>query len=75
MSVTEIAASLPVTTVVAAFEDQVRRRAESPAVGCGSQTVTYGALDAWSEGVFRALVEAGVGPETSVGPRFPQAGL
>ncbi|MCI3220746.1 non-ribosomal peptide synthetase [Streptomyces sp. NP-1717] len=56
----------PVTTMVAAFEDQVRRDPGAPAVRCGTRSLTYGELDAGANRLARLLRDRGVGAESRV---------
>jgi len=45
----------------------VQGRPDAPAVIQGERSLTFGQLDAWANRVAHALVERGVGPESSVG--------
>ena len=60
-------------TIVELFAEQARLRADEHAVA-GSSTLTYGELDAWSNGVARLLRdECGVQPGDTVAIRMPRS--
>ncbi|MFD1832208.1 amino acid adenylation domain-containing protein [Streptomyces desertarenae] len=56
----------PRTTIVAAFEAQVRAAPGAPAVLAGGRELTYAELDARANRLARLLISRGVGPESRV---------
>ncbi|WP_235916337.1 non-ribosomal peptide synthase/polyketide synthase [Antrihabitans cavernicola] len=64
---------VPATTLVDLFEAQVARTPDATAVVFGTTALTYAELDARSNGLARYLIEAGVGPESSVGIALPRS--
>ncbi|MFI1469202.1 amino acid adenylation domain-containing protein [Streptomyces wuyuanensis] len=64
---------LPTGTMVDAYEEQVHRHPQAPAVVTGDQQLTYADLDARANRLARLLVRRGVGPEGFVGLALPRS--
>ncbi len=60
------------TSLVRAFEEQVRRTPEAVAVVCGASALTYRRLEASANRLARLLIEAGAGPGRIVGVALPR---
>ncbi|MEU6704878.1 amino acid adenylation domain-containing protein [Streptomyces wuyuanensis] len=67
------ARELPAGTVVDAYEEQVRRHPEAPAVVTDRHRLTYADLDARANRLARLLIRRGVGPESFVGLALPRS--
>ncbi|AUI59998.1 non-ribosomal peptide synthetase [Amycolatopsis sp. BJA-103] len=71
----ETALTVPESTVVAAFEEQVRRGPDAIAVACEDRALTYAELDARANRLARALIARGAGPEGVVAIRLRRSEL
>ncbi|MEV7548725.1 amino acid adenylation domain-containing protein [Amycolatopsis sp. NPDC089917] len=71
----DTALAVPESTVVAVFEEQVRRGPEAVAVACEDRTLTYRELDARANRLARALIARGAGPERIVAIRHRRSEL
>ncbi|QDQ14411.1 amino acid adenylation domain-containing protein [Streptomyces spectabilis] len=61
------------TTVLELFAQQVRRTPDAIAVVCGTETLTFGQLDARSDALAAGLVARGVLPESLVAVALPRS--
>ncbi|MFD8281479.1 amino acid adenylation domain-containing protein [Streptomyces solisilvae] len=66
-------AALPDTTLTELFEARARESAESVAVVCGAESLSYGELNARANRLARLLVARGVGVEDRVGLVLPRS--
>ena len=60
-------------TIVELFATHARRTPQAAAVVCGDRTLTYAALDAWSDRLAVRLRRCGAGPEVVVALAFPRS--
>ncbi|GAA0645026.1 hypothetical protein GCM10010174_80100 [Kutzneria viridogrisea] len=66
----DTALTVPESTVVEAFDYQVRRVPEAIALSCEDRALTYRELDARANRLARALIERGAGPERIIALRL-----
>jgi amino acid adenylation domain-containing protein len=64
---------VPAVTLVDLLAAQAARTPEAPAVSFGAGTVSYAALDRWSNRLAHRLIAAGAGPERCVAVALPRS--
>ncbi|OKI09490.1 non-ribosomal peptide synthetase [Streptomyces sp. CB02923] len=69
----DTAVEVPEFTVAEQFEIQVRRAPDAVAVVCGTESVTYGELNARANRLAHRLIGQGVRPETRVAVVLPRS--
>ncbi|MFI0366165.1 amino acid adenylation domain-containing protein [Streptomyces rimosus] len=69
----DTAVEVPEFTLAEQFEIQVRRAPDAVAVVCGTESVTYGELNARANRLAHRLIEQGVAPEQRVAVVLPRS--